>query len=360
MAESVVGIQWAYSNKRQSAYATANPDVDIDQSHPFEGADIADHVPNMSDNAAMFGKGHEFATRNEILSWDVAFRRSFHATTKILGWAFAFHTGKVTTSSLGGAPTAYQHVFEYQDPNGVGYYGLGRQQPVTTIVEQVTSGLTRKFPSCQVMALEVTGQLNDWIRLSMDLKGSGKKTAVNPSAFTMPVSSEGSLLRHASLLFQTGVSGSLSDVSCDVRSFRFRSEYQYFDSDGYCPGSGYQTPGDPTSGQIRNKLEMARRAVVFEFVVRASADNTLFTRLDGSIETSALLTIVGATISGSNPHELILNIPRLKYRAVPIGTDGDLITFQVQTVVFWDPQPGLENPWEATVINTTPAYLVSS
>lgn len=360
MAESVVGISWAYSNKRQSAYATANPDVDIDQSHPFEGADIANHVPLMSDNAAMFGKGHEFATRNEILSWDVTFRRAFHATTKILGWAFAFHTGKVTTTSLGGVPIAYSHVCEYQDPNGTGYYGSGRQQPATTIVEQVTSGLTRKFPSCQVQAIEVTGTLNDWIRVSMDLKGSGKKTQVAPSAFTMPTSTEGSLLRHASLLFSHGVSGSLADTSCDVRSFRFRSEMQYFDTDGYCPGSGYQTSGDPTSGQIRNKLEMARRAVMFEFVARASSDNTYFTRLDGSIETSALLTIDGATISGVNAHRLRLNLPRMKYKAVPIGTDGDLITFQVQAVVFMDPTPGLDNPWEATVINTTSAYLVSS
>lgn len=360
MAESVVGISWAYSNKRQSAYATANPDVDIDQSHPFEGADIADHVPNMSDNAAMFGKGHEFATRNEILSWDVTFRRSFHATSKMLGWAFAFHTGVSTDTSLGGAPTAYSHVHTYQDPNGTGYYGSGRQQPVTTIVEQVTSGLTRKFPSCQVMAVEVTGQQNDWLRLSIDLKGSGKKTVVAPSAFTMPVSTEGALLRTASLLFQHGVSGALADVSCDIRSFRFRSEYQYFDTDGYCPGSGYQTTGDTTSGQIRNKLEMARRAVVLEFVIRASADNTLFTRLDGSVETSATLTIDGAVISGANPHRLKIEIPRLKYKAVPIGTDGDLITYQVQTVVFYDPSPGLANPFRVTVNNTTAAYLVSS
>lgn len=147
MAESTVQLQWAFSMKRQSSYATANPDVDIDKSHPMTAADFGEHVPNMSDNANMFGKGHEFATRNEILSWDTRFRRSFQATTRMVGWAFAFHAGSVTTSSLGGSPEAYQHIIEYQDPIGVGYYGSGRQQPVTTVVEQSHAGLIRRFPS---------------------------------------------------------------------------------------------------------------------------------------------------------------------------------------------------------------------
>jgi hypothetical protein len=356
----VVQLQWAYSNKRQSAYATANPDGDINQSHPFEGADIADVVPNMSDNAAMFGKGHEFATRNEILSWDVRFKRSFVATTKMLGWAFAFHTGTDSYTALGGSPPAYQHVMAYQDPTGTGYYGSGRQLPVSTIVEKVTSGMVRKFPSCLVQAVEVTGTLGDWVKLSMDLIGSGKKTDVTPvSGFTFPQSVEGNLLRHASLTFTHGVSGATADVSCSVRSFRFRSELQLFEQDGYCPGSGYQSTGDPTSGQVRNKLEFGRRAVVLEFVVSADATTTLDARLLASTLTTAQLVIEGATISGANKHKLTIDIPQLKYRAVQIGTDGDQIVFAVSTVVFYD--AGLANPFRVTVINdVTPAYLVSS
>lgn len=365
MAESTVQLQWAYSNKRQSSYATANPDVDINQSHPFEGADFADHTPNMSDNAALFGKGHEFATRNELLSWDVRFRRSFFATTKVLGWAFAFHTGTDTPTSLGGAPTAYSHVFEYQDPVGTGYYGSGRQQPVTTVVERVTSGLARKFPSCVVSAIEVTGSLNDWLRLAVEMIGSGKKVTLSPSDFTFPdtndpaTGGEGTLLRNAGLTFQEGPSGALVDISCQVRSYRFRSEMAYFENEGYCPGSGYNVDGDATSGQIRNKLEFSRRAVVLEFVVMADSTNhTFFDRLTSGSEVSALLTVEGAIISGANAHSWILSIPRMKYRAVQVGSDGDLVIWQMQTVVFYD--TGIANPWTATVINDVAAYLVSS
>ena len=366
MAESVVQLQWAYSNNRQSAYATPNPDADINQSHPFEGADIGDHVPNMSDNAAMFGKGHEFATRNEILSWDVRFRRSFHATTKILGWAFAFHCGRVTTTNLGGSPAAYSHVFEYQDPVGAGYYGSGRQQPVTTIVERVASGLARKFPSMQVMAVEVTGALNDWLRVAIEMIGSGRRMEASgfasspgyPDSTNAATGGEGALLRNASLLFQHGTSGGTQDdISCSVRSFRFRSEMSYFETDGYCPGSGYQVAGDPHSGQIRGKLEFGRRAVMLEFVVNAS-DTTFHTRLEASTLLSALLTVTGDTISGANTHALIINVPGLKYRAIAIGTDGDQITYAITTVVFYN--AGLANPFEITVRNTTAAYLTAS
>ena len=350
--ESVVQINWAFSNKRQTAYATALADDDLDQSHPFEGADIADHSPNMSDNAAQFGKGHEFATRNELLSWDLKFRRAFQATTSMLGWAFAFHLGKVATAALGGSPAAYKHTMEYQDPNGAGYYGSGRQQPVTTIVEQVTSGLVRKFPSVQVQAVEVTGQLNDWVRLSVDLMGSGKKTDVVPvSGYTFPESGEGVLLRHASLTFTENS----ADISCSIRSFRFRSEMQYAEADGYCPGSGYLADNDPTSGQVRGKLEFTRRACLLEFVVNAAHDSALHAALAASTPMEAVLEIEGATVSGANSHKLTITVPKYKYRAAPIGADGDIMTYQVSTVIFYDAT--LANPFEVEVVNATATYL---
>ena len=357
MAESVVNIRWAYPTKRQAAYGTPNTPADIDQSHPFLGADMGQHTPNMSDNAAHFGKGHEFATRNEILSWDSLFSRQFHATTKIVGWAMAFHTGSVSTSSLGGGN--YEHAFEYQDPLGVGYYGSARQQPVFTVMEQVGSNLARRWPSMALRALELTGQRNDWVMLTTELQGSGMMTRIAPSDFAWPdptdaaTGGEGVLLRNASLLFEHGPSGALVDMSCDIRSFRFRSEFAYFDTDGYCPGSGYLVSGDPASGQIRNKLEFARRAVVLEFVADLTTDNNPFTRLEGNVLMSARITVVGST----SPHEFVIWVPQIKLRAVPIGTDGDRITLSISTVVQYDNTEA--NPWTATVVNSTPSYLTT-
>jgi hypothetical protein len=357
-AQSIVGLQWAYPIKRQVAYATQNPDVDITQSHPFEGADIVEHAPNMTDNSAQLGRGHEFATRADLLSWNSMFKRSFTATTKILGWASAFHCGSVTTTGLGGSPSAYQHVMVYQDPFGTGYYGSGRQQPVFTVLEKVTSGMTRRFPSMSVKAIELTAQLGDWLRLAVECQGSGMKSVVTGFSFPDQSVSEGERLRFASMTFSHGVSGAEADISCDVRSIRFRSEYSYFENDGYCPGSGYLTTADANSGQIRNKLEFGRRACLVEFVVRADNTTTLLDRLEARTEVTATMTFVGATISGANAHKLIVRIPRVRYKAVPIAADGDLITYQVQGLLLYDAT--LANPYQITVVSDQTGLLVSS
>lgn len=360
--ESAVGIRWAYSLKKQTAYGTALALTDLTQSHPFEGTDIGDHAPNMSDNAALYGKGHEFATRQYLLSWDARFRRQCFLTSKIAGWAFAFHTGTDTVTALDvGPPAAYAHAFKYQDPFGTGYYGSGRQLPVTTIVEQVTSGLVRKFPSMLVSAIELTGPQNDFCRCAIDLVGSGAMSripATGVGSQTWPTGTaadEGERLRTAAMLFEHGISGGLADISCDIRSFRFRSEYSLAEADGYCPGSGYLTPGDPTSGQIRNKLEFLRRAILLEWVVRAGSDVTIFQRLEGLVELAATITLTGADINGTDSHKVIIDVPRLMYRAVPIATDGDMIVYNVSTVVFMDDT--LVDPWQVTVQNTDAAYL---
>jgi hypothetical protein len=169
------------------------------------------------------------------------------------------------------------------------------------------------------------------------------------------------LLRNASLLFEHGTyGGAQADESCNIRSFRFRSEMAYFDTDGYCPGSGYLTSGDPHSGQIRNKLEFARRAVVFEFVVKApSTSNVMFTRLEAATKMAATLTVTGDQIASTGYyHSLVIAIPQLNYRTVPIGADGDQVIYSVSTIVFYDQAEA--NPWKVTVQNQFAAYLASS
>jgi len=356
MAESTVQLQWAFPIKRQSSYETANPDGDITQSHPMTAADFGEHTPNMSDNSAMFGKGHEFATRNAILSWDTRFRRSFQATTHMTAWAWAFHTGKLTSTVLGGSPAAYQHVMEYQDPIGVGYYGSGRQQPVMTVIEQTHAGYIRRFPSMLVRAVEMSGSLNDWVMLMAELQGSGKMA--DTPVFTFPTATEGALLRFGSLQLTDSVEG---DISCDIRSFRIRSEFAYFENEGYCPGSGYNVSGDPTSGQIRNKLEFSRRAIIYEFQVVASPDTVYhIERLEDQDTVGAVLVLTGDLISGGNYHAVTINITQFNYRAAPIAADGDLVVYNIMAMVFWDPTPGLANPFEITVVNQNYGYLVSS
>ncbi len=98
--------------------------------------------------------------------------------------------------------------------------------------------------------------------------------------------------------------------------------------------------------------------MLFEFVARAKSNSQIVARLDNQDDLKVLMTITGDVISGANNHKVIINIPRLQYRATPINVNGDVITFAVSTVVFYDAT--LDNPWEATVVNDVPTYLVSS
>ena len=183
------------------------------------------------------------------------------------------------------------------------------------------------------------------------------------TAFVFPTgedADEGERLRNTAMLFEVGPVGERcpAENSCDIRSWRFRSEYSLAEEDGYCPGSGYLVPGNPLSGQIRNKLEFLRRAVLLEWVVRASADNTIFTQLEGLVDLSATITLEGPAIAGAASHRVIINVPQLNYRAIPIGVDGDLITYSLTTVIKYDDT--LMNPFEVIVVNEEPAYLVAS
>jgi hypothetical protein len=357
--ESTVALQWAYPLKRQADYVTPQPDADLNQTHPFEGADFGEHTPNMVDNAALFGKGHEFATELYLLSWDTRFRRTAFLTSKLAGWAFAFHCGKVTTTAAG---TGFSHVYEYQDHTGAGYYGSGRQLPVFTIMERTTSALLRQFPSMLIAAVELTGAMNDFCRIGMDLVGSGVMHRLPPGSFTFPSgpdAEEGERLRNTAMMFEVGETGELVALGCDIRSWRFRSEYSLAEDEGYCPGSGYLIPGDPTSGQVRDSLEFLRRAVLLEWVVRAGPDTTIFDQLEQQIEVAALITLEGGEIgAGPERHSVVINVPRLRYRTVPIGADGDIVTYSLTTVILYD--YGLQNPYEVTVVNDTPEYLVAS
>ena len=147
------------------------------------------------------------------------------------------------------------------------------------------------------------------------------------------------------------------DTSVDVRSFRFRSECQYDEVGGYTPGAP-TLAGTAASGAVRTCLEMTRRACLIEFVVRATGgpggNHSLYTTLENSSEVKAILTIQGDLIGGAAYHKLVITVPRLKYRAVQIAADGDVLTYQIQSVIFYD---GLtSNPFSVQVVNTTAAY----
>ena len=100
--------------------------------------------------------------------------------------------------------------------------------------------------------------------------------------------------------------------------------------------------------------------MVFEFVVKApSTNNQIFDRHEQSVTLQARLTVTGEQIASSGfYHQLVINVPQLRYRSVPVGADGDQVIYSVTTIVMYDQTEA--NPWTAQVQNQFSSYLTSS
>ena len=100
--------------------------------------------------------------------------------------------------------------------------------------------------------------------------------------------------------------------------------------------------------------------MVLEFVVQApNTNNQIFVDLETATEVDVNLLVEGDEIASSGFfHSLEIDFPQLNYRAIPIGADGDLITYSIQAVIFYD--QGIGNPFTLVVQNEFATYLASS
>src|SRR5579883_3039293 len=110
--QRIMDVKWAFSAKKQADYATLVPDDSITLAVPVIGSEIFE------------------------LSRDSKYARTMDLSSLAAGWVCAFGMGKVVTTqpNPGGNPTAYKHVLTFFDPATA-----GKQVPVTTIVEKVSS-----------------------------------------------------------------------------------------------------------------------------------------------------------------------------------------------------------------------------
>lgn len=348
MSERNVCIDVAYTNKKQSAYGTGVGDADLTEAHPFIGDDNVEVVTEKYDDREEFGKGHEFPTQQHNLVADTRLKRSFEASSRMLAWALAFLAGDITTTQPDGtgAPNTYQHVIK---PMDIDDSGVGKQLPVTTIVEALTSFRKRKFRDMLVKSVTLKGELKKQLQLELELVGSGH---YEDSTLSMPTPASSSFLRMADVTFTIGS----DDVSAKLISFEFKHDNELAEDLGYHPGSGYL---DATSGapQIRGKLEVTKRGVTLKARVLMEAET-----LDGyqKANTEKAITIVaeGATIESTYKHKLTLEMPVSWLKATPIAREGNLMVYDIEFNVGWSESDSA--PWKATIINDVASYLAAA
>src|SRR5689334_8053667 len=104
--EILVGI----GTKKQTDYATALIDADIDKIVVFNSPDITSHEAAKITDAEKLGKGHDFITEVQTESFTVNRKFDFDANTLNLPWSLGWILGSVATT--GSAAAGYSHVFK--------------------------------------------------------------------------------------------------------------------------------------------------------------------------------------------------------------------------------------------------------
>jgi len=338
-------VMWAFSTKKQSNYGTEIIDGDLTLAYPFKGPDILERPPEIITDEDQVGAGHEFLTRQDTERWDAKLKRNFDLTSMMAAWVAVFGLGKVV-SALVSTSLAYQHDIEFSDPATV-----GNQNPVTTIVELLHSGIKRKISDLAISDFTISGDGKNRLQLEANLVGSGSKAV---SSLTMPSLTVGDFLRMSGggitdpigVKFKIGVAAAEVDVSSRLRSFSLKIDNDLQLDDGYYPGTGL----------YRGRCLYGVRKPEFSFTLDAKAGEKVeHDHLESGQELKAILTVVGSIIEETYYHQLKITIPKLKYRDIKVGIEDGKQVYTIDSNLFYD--SGSNGPLTIQVINTQASYL---
>lgn len=340
MSERVKNVEVAFTTKKQSAYGTENIDGDLTLSHLMEAPDIADRVPEVMPDDDRVGYNHEFSENQEIESWEVTRAFKFNLTSLMAGWIGAFGLGSVVTTQpdVGESPNTYDHTCKWST-------AASKQNPVTTFVEKVSTGIKRKIPDLAVATFEISGEGKQRIQGSVELVGSGRSEA---STLTMPasVNQGGSFLRMRGVNFQIGPSASEIDVSSRLKSWSWTGDLDLQLDDGYFPGSGL----------FRGRCEWGVRKSDLTFTLLLDSGSQEIDDLEANNYLKLILLIQGDLIEDTYYHQATLTLPRISYRAVQVGEEGPFLVYNVECNIHNDSVSGYPIEW--VVRNDQPTYLV--
>lgn len=334
-------IQVALTHKKQTAYGTKNVDGDLTIGALFQLPEPLAIDPEFIRDNSQFGRGHEWSEGQEIESWDLKGSLSFDLTSRIAGHYLAFGLGSIATvqPDAGGNPTVYDHTIKPQDAL------TSIQLPSMTQVWKYASGFKKKIWDLVADTVEIVGQPNKRLQISVGQIGSGNWEA---STLSMPAIAAAKFLRMKDLKLEIGgFGGALTDFSSKVKEWRFKIGNNHMEKDGYYPGSGL----------YRGRCEFGDRVYELSFIVVVGADTQERDRLEAITNLAAKMTAEGETISGIYKHRLIVNATDIHYAAVPLGYVDKKLVYKITCNVNYDATGGIVTPVTCDVRNDVAAYL---
>lgn len=271
------------------------------------------------DNAAEYGKGHEFATESHKSHVKVGpFNLEKYLSAEIIAWACGFGLGSPTKS--GSTPNFIYTCVPLVKTTA------GLELPYFTFIEQIRSGadtiLDRAYVGCALNSFEVnvvTGPGRGSSKITMQMLGSGKIT--EPSAIELPAATVEKLLPSASL--------ALSIISVDyitlkdIVSLAWGWNNNLIEDTMFYPGSGTQD-----GYAIGGRIESGDRTPTLNFVVRVHKDSAEYTKLMAQTTGTAVIT---QTYDSNNTYTATFQ--QVGFTAVDMGEANGIVTVSVRCSV---------------------------
>ena len=319
-----------FGYKKQTDLATPNASGDI-WSLTKTNAALSTVTLNTENDAAELGKGHEFATQTFKSHWDVSGSIEKYLSSEIAAWAFVFGLGNRVKS---GTPPAITYTSTPQDP-----VAGGIELPAFSFIEAIRQGATavldRMAVGCVVEEFRITlgsgpGRANS--RITVNFAGSGK--LVEPSGITLPAGTTEHLLPGAST--QVTINGVDYVTSRNLVSLELGFKNNLRLDAGFYPGSGTQD-----GAAIRGRLEFGDREASLKFTARFEHGSTELAKLRSQTTGTAVISLQGDLISGSDYHSLEVTFHKVAFRTAVVGDTDGIVTVEVECHPLWDATNGL-------------------
>lgn len=333
----------ALSWKKQSAYGTAVLDADLIKALRMTSFPDADFKPDTVNDEEAFGKGHEWATEQNIDRFNTALKTDFDLTSHSAGFLFAFLFGDVVSTQQG-VSDAYSHVIT---PMSI---ATTKQIYVTSMVQQLSSGFKKLLRDLALNEVSLSCSVKDRAKITGSWIGSGY---FGESALaSMPTLIDSPYLKSDNLQFKLGTKGSEVDRSMDLTNFELTFSNDLLGDDGYrFDGDGY-----------RRECEIGKRKMTLKFGLRLAHDSDAeHDNLMNQTPLSAIFDFVSPTmVDDTYPHSCKIEIPNFQYTAAPIKVDGKVVGHDIEVLPMYDAV--LAGAVQVTVVNDVPAdtYLTAS
>jgi hypothetical protein len=303
-------LQICFGKQKQADIATANTAVQMWQLRKLN-AQLANPKLNTENDAEEFGKGHEFPTQSFQTSWDVNGTLEKYLGAEIGAWAMAYGLGKVVKS--GTLPNLTYTCTPLMPANGD-----SAELPYFSFVEQIRPG---------------AGVVVDRMAVGCVVEGWTISIGSGPGRANSKITVE-KLLPSASLALTINGVNYVSNKNIVSLETSWKNNVRL--DGGFYPGSGFQTPGDGTSGAIRGRLEFGNRQGMLKFVARFENGSTELTKLKNQSTGTA---VIGLSYDANNA--LDITWQKVSFATAELGETDGIVTIAVDCLPMWHATNGI-------------------